>query len=129
MPNLYRVQHHGRDLLGHSMMSHTMPWLGSIFFPMHKILVSHQNLPFFCHNPTWKSVRMRLTLPKFGTWESSGTSKTSEFDFGGQNTLHLSVLYIIGKLLKCKCRKWPHMGHLDICSTSYGKKKGQESNY
>jgi hypothetical protein len=31
--------------------------------------------------------------------------------------------------LKCICRKWPLIGHLDICSTSYGKKKGQESNW
>ncbi len=66
--------------------------------------------------------------PEMGTWESSGTPKTSELDWRGQNTLHLSVLYIIRKLLKCRCWKWPRMGHLDICSTSYGKKKGQESN-
>jgi hypothetical protein len=31
--------------------------------------------------------------------------------------------------LKCRCQKWPHIGHLDICSTSYGKKKGRESNW
>jgi len=31
--------------------------------------------------------------------------------------------------LKCRCRKWPRMDHLDICSTSYGKKKGQKSNW
>jgi hypothetical protein len=31
-------------------------------------------------------------------------------------------------LLKCKCRKWPYMSHLDICSTSYGKKKGRKFN-
>jgi hypothetical protein len=31
--------------------------------------------------------------------------------------------------LKCKCPKWPHMSHLDICSTSYGWKKGRESNW
>jgi len=31
--------------------------------------------------------------------------------------------------LKCRCRKWACMGHLDICSTSYGKKKGRESNW
>jgi hypothetical protein len=36
------------------------------------------------------------------------------------------VLYIIRKLLKCRCRKWPRMSHLDICNTSYGKKKGRE---
>jgi len=62
--------------------------------------------------------------PEIGTWESFGTPKTSEFDRKGQNTLHWGVLYIIRKLTKCKCRKWPRMGHLDICNTSYGEKKG-----
>jgi hypothetical protein len=54
--------------------------------------------------------------------------KTSELDYKGQNTLPWGVLHIIGKLSKYKCRKWLHMSHLDICSTSYGKKKGRESN-
>jgi len=31
--------------------------------------------------------------------------------------------------VKYRCRKWPRMGHLDIYSTSYGKKKGRESNW
>ncbi len=31
--------------------------------------------------------------------------------------------------MKCKCRKWPRMSHLDICNTSYGRKKGRESNW
>jgi hypothetical protein len=31
--------------------------------------------------------------------------------------------------LKCRCRKWPRMSHSDICSTSYGRKKGRESNW
>jgi hypothetical protein len=31
--------------------------------------------------------------------------------------------------LKCRCPKWPHTSHLDICNTSYGRKKGQESNW
>jgi hypothetical protein len=39
------------------------------------------------------------------------------------------VLHIIGKLSKCRCRKWPCMSHLDIYNTSYGKRKGQESNW
>jgi hypothetical protein len=30
--------------------------------------------------------------------------------------------------LKCRCRKWARMSHLVICSMSYGKKKGRESN-
>jgi hypothetical protein len=31
--------------------------------------------------------------------------------------------------LKCRCLKWARMTHLDIFNTSYGKKKGQESNW
>ncbi len=65
---------------------------------------------------------------EMGTWESTRTLETSEFDFRGQNTLPWSVIHVIGKLLKRRCRKWPCMSHLDICSTSYGKKKGRESN-
>jgi len=26
-------------------------------------------------------------------------------------------------------KKWPRMSHLDICITSYGQKKGRESNW
>jgi hypothetical protein len=37
--------------------------------------------------------------------------------------------YIIGKILKCRCLKWARMTHLDIENTSYGQKKGQESNW
>jgi hypothetical protein len=64
-----------------------------------------------------------------GTWESFETFKTSEFDYRGQNTWPWGILYIIRKLSKCRCRKWPHMNHLDIYNTSYGKKKGRESNW
>jgi hypothetical protein len=67
--------------------------------------------------------------PEMGTWESSGTPEILEFDCRGQNTSLWGVLHVIGKLLKCTCRKWPRMSHLDICSTSYGKKKGRESNW
>ncbi|CAM6054108.1 unnamed protein product [Sphagnum tenellum] len=28
-----------------------------------------------------------------------------------------------------KYRKWPRIGHLDICRPSYGQKKGRESNW
>jgi hypothetical protein len=38
MPNLYKVQDHERNLLGRFMASHTMPWLGSMFFQLHTIL-------------------------------------------------------------------------------------------
>jgi len=38
------------------------------------------------------------------------------------------VLYIIEKLLKLRCLKWACITHLDIWNTSYGRKKGRESN-
>jgi hypothetical protein len=40
-----------------------------------------------------------------------------------------SVLYIIENLLKLRCLKWARIVHLDIWNTSYGQKKGQESNW
>jgi len=71
---------------------------------------------------------MKLT-PKSGDLESSTTPKTSEFDCRGQNTLLWNVFYIVGKVSKCRCPNWPCMSHLDIWSTSYGQKKGRESNW
>jgi hypothetical protein len=64
-----------------------------------------------------------------GTWESSETPENSEFNCRGQNTLPWSVFYIVGKVLKWKCRKWPCMSHSDIYNTMYVRKKGQESNW
>jgi hypothetical protein len=82
-----------------------------------------------CHNPTLRECEDETHTPEMGTWESSGTPKISEYDCRGQNTSHWGVLNIIGKLLKCRCLKWARMNHLDICSTSYGKKEGKESNW
>jgi len=47
----------------------------------------------------------------------------------GPNTSHWDVLGVIGKVLKRRYRKWPRIGHLDICRPSYGQKKGRESNW
>ncbi len=72
---------------------------------------------------------MKLTLPKSGNWESSGIPATSELDTEGK-TPRLEVFFIpLEKVLKCRCPKWPRMSHLDICSSNYGQKKGQESNW
>jgi len=60
--------------------------------------------------------------------ESFGTPENSENDLRGQISLSWRVLYINEKLLKRRCPKWPRIGHLDICSPSYGQKKGRESN-
>jgi hypothetical protein len=82
-----------------------------------------------CCNPTLKQCEDETHILEIGTWESSRTPETSDFDYKGQIFLHWGVLYIIEKLPKCRCQKWARMGHLDICNTSYGKKKGHESNW
>jgi len=73
-----------------------------------------------------------LTLPKqLSLWEmeSQWTFETSESDFRGQNSMDYGVFYIIENLLECRCLKWACIAHLDIWNTSYGQKKGRESNY
>jgi hypothetical protein len=63
-----------------------------------------------------------------GDLESFGTPECSELDIKAQNTSMRGVLGVIGKVLKRRYRKWPRIGHSDICSPSYGQKKGRESN-
>jgi hypothetical protein len=79
--------------------------------------------------PLWGKCEDETHTPESGNLESSGTPTTSELDCRGQKTSPWGVLYTVGKGSKCRCRKWPRMGHSDICSTSYGQKKGWESNY
>jgi hypothetical protein len=74
---------------------------------------------------TWSSVGVKPNTWKSGDLESSGTPECLELDSKGQNTLHWGVLGVIGKVLKRRYRKWPRIGHLDICSPSYGQKKGR----
>jgi hypothetical protein len=72
-----------------------------------------------------------LTLPRqLPLWEmeSRWTLETSESNYKGQTSISCGVLYIIGKLLKRRYLKWARIAHLDIWSTSYGQKKGRESN-
>ncbi len=79
--------------------------------------------------PFWAKREDEIHTPKSGNLESSGTLENSELNCRGQNTLHWGFLYTVGKVLKCRCPKWPRMNHLDICSPSYGQKKGHESNW
>jgi len=60
--------------------------------------------------------------------ESQWTPETSKSDFRGQKSIASIVLYIIEKILERKCLKWAPISHLDIWNTSYGQKKGRESN-
>jgi hypothetical protein len=69
------------------------------------------------------------TLGKNEDLESSRTPECLELDSKAQKTSHWGVLGVIGKVLKRRYRKWPRIGHLNICSPSYGQKKGRESNW
>jgi hypothetical protein len=72
---------------------------------------------------------MNLHTSKWTPILGVGTPESSNGDYRGQNPLDWIVFYIIGKLLKRRCLKWAHMTHLDILNTSYGQKKGRESNW
>jgi hypothetical protein len=63
-------------------------------------------------------------------WEldSQWTPKTSESDCKGKNPSPWRGFYTIAKILKRRCPNWARMTHLDIYNTSYGQKKGRESN-
>jgi hypothetical protein len=80
-----------------------------------------------------KSVReWTLTLPsEFPFWElkSQWTLEFLESNFKDQIALIWDIIYIIWKLLECRCLKWACMTHLDTWNKSYGQKKGQESNW
>jgi hypothetical protein len=76
----------------------------------------------------WPSVGVKPNTWKKLGLESSGTPENSEDDLKDQNTSHWGVLGVIGKVLKRRYLKCPRILDLDICSPSYGQKKGRESN-
>jgi hypothetical protein len=82
-----------------------------------------------CRNPTLTKCEDETHTPKVGNLESSGTPECLEFNSRGQNTSDWGVIGVIRKVLKCRCPKWPCIGHLDISRPSYGQKKGRESNW
>jgi hypothetical protein len=79
--------------------------------------------------PFWPSVGVKPNTWKSWELESSRTPECLELDSKGQNTSHWGFLDVIGKVLKRRCRKCPRIGNSDICSPSYGQKKGRESNW
>jgi hypothetical protein len=83
----------------------------------------------FVATPLWPSVGVKPNTWKSWDLESSGTPECSELDRKGKNTSHWGVLGVVGKVLKRRYRKCPRIGNSDICSSSYGQKKGRESNW
>jgi hypothetical protein len=72
-----------------------------------------------------------LTLPRqLPLWEveSRWTPETSASNCRGQTSKDCGVFYIIGKISKRRYLKCARIVHLDIWNTSYGQKKGRESN-
>jgi hypothetical protein len=65
----------------------------------------------------------------FGELKSQWTPEFLENNCRGWNPSDWKKNYIIGKLLKHRCLKWVRITHLDISNTSYGQKKGWESNW
>ncbi len=105
---------------------HTIKLPYQLLMKKEKLVLGRSNMsqPHFgakCENATH--------TPKSGKMESSGTPENSEDNLRGQISLPWCVLYINEKLSKRGCPKWPRIAHLDICSPSYGQKKGRESNY
>jgi hypothetical protein len=82
-----------------------------------------------CRNPNLAKCGVKPNTWKSWDLESTGTPECSELDSKGQNTSHWGVLGVVGKVLKRRCRKCPRIGNSDICSPSYGQKKGRESNW
>jgi hypothetical protein len=119
-----------------ALSSGTLKWNTSGFLPLHaswgvlesRTLVWHQFLMYttVVATPLWAKCEGEAHTPKSGNLESSGTPKNSELELKAQNTSHWGVLGVIGKFLKFK---WSWIGHLDICSPSYGQKKGRKSNW
>jgi hypothetical protein len=79
--------------------------------------------------PLWVNWEDETPTPKVGDLESTGTPECLKFNSKAQNTSHWGVLGVIEKVWKRRYRKWPRISHLDICSSSYGQKKGRESNW
>jgi hypothetical protein len=82
-----------------------------------------------CRNPTLAKCEDETPTPKVGGLEPSGTLEFLDFNRKGKNTSPWGVLGVTRKVLKCRCLKWPRIGHLNICSPSYEQKKGRESNW
>jgi hypothetical protein len=74
--------------------------------------------------PLWGKCKDETHTHKSGNLESSGTPKNAKLDCRGQNTSHWCVLYTVGKVLKCRCRKWPCMSHLGHLQHKLWSKEG-----
>jgi hypothetical protein len=82
-----------------------------------------------CRNPNLaKCGGEAQHLEKLGIWSPPGLLNVQSSTARGKTPLIRGVLGVVGKVLKRRYRKCPRIGNSDICSPSYGQKKGRESN-
>ncbi len=102
---------------------------GDVNLSTSKLAISTSNSNLKCCNPTLGKCEDETILPKVETWSPPGLPQLQSSTAEGK-TPRLEVFFIpLEKVSKYRCPKWSHMNHLDICSTSYGQKKGRESNW
>ncbi len=82
-----------------------------------------------CRNPTLREVWSHHSHSR--KWDLGVLQDSRKLRTRLQGSKHLALRCFLyhWKVSKCRCLKWPFMSHLDICSTSYGCKKGRESNW
>jgi hypothetical protein len=79
MPNLYKIEDHGRDLLGRFMASHMMPWLRSMFFSnAHNFSFTPEFATFFC--PSYFAIQEANVAPR--VFATRQVTQTDEFASG-----------------------------------------------
>jgi hypothetical protein len=64
----------------------------------------------------------------FGRWSPGGLPKLQRAIWGVKTQFLVAFFISLEKLLECRYLKWARIAHLDIWNTSYGQKKGRESN-
>jgi hypothetical protein len=64
----------------------------------------------------------------FGRWSPGGLPKLQRAISGVKTQWLMAFFISLKKILKPKSLKWARISHLDIWNTSYGQKKGRESN-
>jgi hypothetical protein len=114
-------------------------------FTMRKILILHFDFKQGCMSwwkKLWSKCVVRRTVATLLWAKCGGEAQHSQswglgvlrdswmFRVQQQGSKHLELgCSWCHWVLKLRYRKWPRIGHLDICSPSYGQKKGRESNW
>ncbi len=82
-----------------------------------------------CRNPTLaKCGGEAQHLEKVRIWSPPGLPNVQSSTERLKTSCIEVFLVSLEKVLKRRYRKWPRINHLNICSPSYGQKKGRESN-